>query len=207
MWDDKRPVTSLIDRCHNKLTRHKFILLNHKPDRKISLNIVHSRTNSELQHRPDWHVLRSHHNLPHSIKWTESKSQWCRNKKKRTELYYIFAYWVLGKYTDFLSSSKAKNKRGHNSGNYRLVTVLICNLCIVLRYCRQGTVIFSNTLVCMFALHNATHCKMCQEEILNVLRKENHLRKQTGPSPFTQGNHSLIYVQLCNNAISTVDFR
>ena len=125
----------------------------------------------------------------------------------RRKLYFTFVYWVLGKYTVFSSSSKAEKKRGHNSGNYRLVTVLICNLCSVLMYCRQGTVTFRNMLVCMFALSKATPCGMCQDEILMFWEKENHLRRQPGTRPITQRNHSLIYVQLCNNAISTVDVR
>ena len=87
----------------------------------------------------------------------------------------------------FYPVQKQKNKRGHNSGNYRQVTVLICNLCSVLMHCRQVTVTFSNTLMCMFALHKATHCGMCQEEFLNVLRKENHLRRQTGQVHLLRG--------------------
>jgi len=39
LWDDKRPVIFLIDRRHNKLTRHKFILLNHKVDQINSLSV------------------------------------------------------------------------------------------------------------------------------------------------------------------------
>jgi hypothetical protein len=155
MWDDKRPVTFLVDRPHNKPTRHKFILLKHKAEQINSPSILHSRTNNELQYRPDRHVHRSHHNLPHRVKWTESKSQWRHYNKKRTE-----PYWVLGKYTVFYPVQKQKNKRGHNSVNYRQVTVLVCNLCSVLMHCRQGTDTFSNTLVCMFALQKATHCGM-----------------------------------------------
>jgi hypothetical protein len=170
MWNDKMPLIFLIDRRHNKLTRHKFILLNHKANQINSPSFAHSRTNSELHHRPDRHVLRSHHNLPHRVKRTDSKPQWRRNNKKRTVIH-VHLLSVGKVHVIFIQFKSKKIKRGHISGNYRQVTVHICNLCSVLMYCRQGTVTFSNTLMCMFVLHKATHCGMCQDEILNVLRK------------------------------------
>jgi len=107
MWDGKMPLTFLIDRCHNKLTRHKVILLNHKANQINSPIVAHSRTNSERHHRPDRHVLRSHHNLPHRVKWTDSKPQWRRNHKKRTVIHVCLL--SVGKVHSIFIQFKRKN--------------------------------------------------------------------------------------------------
>jgi hypothetical protein len=77
-----------------------------------------------------------------------------------------------------------------------------------LMYCRQGTVTASNTLVCMFVLHNAAPifalCEVSGRNFKCFEKKE--ITYKDRKSQVTR-NHPLIYVQLRNKAISVVYVR
>jgi hypothetical protein len=75
-------------------------------------------------------------------------------------------------------------------------------------YCRQDTVTASNTLVCMFALHNAAPIfALWEVSGRNFKCFEKKKITYKGRKSQVIRNYPIIYVRLRNKAISVVDVR